>query len=89
MEETLKNCSIELNESLNVLPISDGQNEIEELASLTTKCKELKEKVHKLEPIADDCEISKMFKRIETTLEKPKDTLKDHIKALKVCILKQ
>lgn len=85
VEESLKNCSTQLNESLNILPIIDGQNEIVTLGKLTTECKTLKEKWHKLKPVTDDDEISKIFKRIETILEKPKDSLQDHMKTLQVC----
>jgi len=67
------------------LPISDGQGEIETMGSLAIECKALKDKLHKTRSTMDNCDISKTFKHLEFVLEKPKDTLLDHIKALKVC----
>lgn len=81
----LKDCSKCLNESLDILPISDGQIEIETMGALTTKCKELKVKLKTEESTFSNDEIPIIFKNIENILEKPKDTLSDHIKTLKVC----
>ncbi|XP_026810785.1 uncharacterized protein LOC113552228 [Rhopalosiphum maidis] len=83
LEESIRTCSDSLNESLDILPISDGQNEIETMGSFTTECKALKDKLYKTRSTVDNREISKIFKHLETALEKPKDTLLDHIKTLK------
>lgn len=88
-EDSLKTCSARLNESLDVLPISDGQNEIENVGALMAECKALREKLNTAvsataSTAAGDDNISKLFNRLETALEKPKDTLLDHIKTLKV-----
>lgn len=66
------------------MPISDGQGEIETMGLLAIECKALKDKLHKTRSTMDNCDISKTFKHLETVLEKPKDTLLDHIKALRV-----
>lgn len=86
MEQSLKTCSGRLYESLDILPISDGQNEIETVGSLTTECKTLRELLDKILPTtpATEAEISEIYSRLENTLEKPKDTLLDQIKTLKV-----
>lgn len=86
IEESIRTCSDILNESLDILPISDGQCAIENVGSLSTECKALKDKLHKKRCTVDNGDVSKVFKRLETALEKPKDTLSDHIKTLKVCI---
>lgn len=85
LEESIRTCSDSLNESLDILPISDGQNEIETMGSFTTECKALKDKLYKTRSTMDNRDISKIFKHLESVLEKPKDTLLDHIKTLKVC----
>lgn len=87
----MKTCSARLNESLDVLPISDGQNEIEIVGAMTAECKALRKKLNKAvfataTTAADDDNILKLFNRLETALERPKDTLLDHIKTLKVRI---
>lgn len=84
IEESLKTCSDHLNESLDILPISDGQSEIEDLGALTIKCKVLNEKLHKLKLFEGSGDTSKLLKRLETTLEKPKETVLDRTKTLKV-----
>lgn len=84
IEESLKTCSDHLNESLDILPISDGQSEIEAVGALTIKCKTLNEKLHKLKLSEGSGDISKILKRLEITLEKPKETVLDHTKILKV-----
>lgn len=88
-EDSLKTCSARLNESFDVLPISDGQNEIENVSALMAECKASREKLNKMvsttaTAAAGDDNISKLFNRLETALEKPKDTLLDHTKSLKV-----
>jgi len=83
IEESIKNCSIHLNESLDVLPISDGQNEIEAVGAITAEYKVLKEKSYKNMSDFDNGDILKTFKCLESSLEKPKDTLLDHIRTLK------
>lgn len=91
VEQSLKTCSDRLYESLDILPISDGQNEIETIASLTTECKTLRELLNKILSTAPatEAEISEIYSRLESTLEKPKDTLLDQIKTLKVCTRKK
>lgn len=86
VEESIRTCSDSLNESLDILPISDGQNEIETMGSLATECKALKDKLHNTRSTVDNYDVSKTFKHLESALEKPKDTLLDYIKTLKVCI---
>lgn len=88
-EDSMKTCSTRLNESLDILPISDGQNEIENVGTLMAECKASREKLNKTvsataTAAAGDDNISKLFNRLETALEKPKDTLLDNIKSLKV-----
>jgi len=85
VDEYLNTCSVRLNESLDILPIADGQNEIEAVAALTMNCKSLREKLNQVEPTVNNDDISKLFQRLEMALEKPKDTLSDQIKTLKVC----
>lgn len=84
IEEYLKTCSNHLNESLDILPISDGQSEIEAVGKLTADCNTLKDKFGKVELANDSGEFSKIFQRLETTIKKPKDTLSENIMALKV-----
>lgn len=84
VEEYLKTCSNHLNESLDILPISDGQSEIESLGIVTTECKTLKDKFNKSGLATESEEFSKIFKHLDSVINKPKDTLFDHIKALKV-----
>lgn len=84
MEEYLKTCSNHLNDSLDTLPISDGQNEIESVGALTTECKTLKDKFKRSGLAIESEEFSKIFKHLDSVINKPKDTLLDHIKALKV-----
>jgi len=86
VEESIRLCSESLNESLDILPISDGQGEIENVGSLAMECKALKDKLHETRSTIDNCDVSKILKHLETALEKPKDTLLDHIKTLKVCM---
>lgn len=85
VEESLKTCSLHLNESLDILPILNGQNEIKALGDLTTEWKLLKEKLPKIVSINESDNILKILKHLEISLEKPKVTLLDHIKILKVC----
>lgn len=73
-----------MNDSLNILPISDGQNEIETIGILTTECKTLKEKLYDVGSTDDSSNSSRTFKHLEAALEKPKDTVLDHIRTLKV-----
>lgn len=85
VEETLKTCCRQLNESLNILPIADGQSEIETLGDLTSKCKALKDKLPIIGSTNDSGDTLKIIKHLDIALEKPKVTLLDHIKTLKVC----
>lgn len=87
LEESLKTCSGQLHGSLDILPISDGQNEIKTIGNLTEKFEALRESMDKILPstVITDAEILKIYSRLEGTLEKPKDTLLDQIKTLKVC----
>lgn len=84
IEENIRTCSDVLNESLDILPISDGQSEIEAVAVLTTEYKALKDTFNEAAPPAHTSDFSKILKHIGTTLDKPKDTILDQIKALKV-----
>lgn len=85
VEETLKTCSRHLNESLDILPIADGQSEIETLGALTLECKALKEKLPKIKSTEDSGDTSKIVQHLNIALDKPKVTLLEHIKTLKVC----
>lgn len=86
IEDTIKAILKQLNESLNILSISDRQSETEAINNLTIDYKTIKDKLHAVEFTINNDDILKISKHIGSTLEKPKDTITDHIKTLKVII---
>lgn len=74
-----------MNKSLDILSISDEPNETKTISNLTMDYKIIKDKFDAVKFSLNDDEILKISKHIESALEKPKHTVSDHIKILKVC----